>query len=320
MKDKILKFLQKNQNYISGEDISKHLNVSRTAIWKHINNLKNEGYIIEGIPKKGYKLISSPNLIIKDEIINNLITSHIGRNIIHLNESSSTNESAKDLSSSNVDGTLIISNIQTNGKGRLGRVWTSPNGGIWMSLILKPEIEPQDAHKITQIAAAALVITLENLPVNAKIKWPNDLYINGKKVAGILTEMKCDMDRIHHLIVGIGINANINKEDFNVEVKDIATSLSQELNKEINRNLLIADFLNNFEKLYFPFIKENNFKKTIEICKEKSFIISKEAYLLTFNKKERVQVIGIDDEGQLIVKDENGIIKNVLSGEITFHL
>lgn len=317
MNNDLINLLKNNSDYISGEELSQKFNISRAAIWKQIRALKEAGYEIEGVSKKGYKLISCPDLIIEKEISDNLTTSFIGKNIKYYNEVTSTNEVAKTLANESVDGTLIISEKQFGGKGRLGRVWSSPLGGIWTSIIIKPEIEPINANKITQIAAASLIKVLHKYNVNAKIKWPNDIYINNKKFAGILTEMKCDMDRIHYLIVGIGMNINIS--NFPDEISKIATSIKLETNKEYNRSEFLANFLNEFENLYLDFINHNNFKSSLDICKNNSILLDKDAYLITSNNKERVHCIGINDDGMLIIKDSKGEIKSVISGEITFH-
>lgn len=317
MNNDLINLLKNNSDYISGEELSQKFNISRAAIWKQIRALKEAGYEIEGVSKKGYKLISCPDLIIEKEISDNLTTSFIGKNIKYYNEVTSTNEVAKTLANESVDGTLIISEKQFGGKGRLGRVWSSPLGGIWTSIIIKPEIEPINANKITQIAAASLIKVLHKYNVNAKIKWPNDIYINNKKFAGILTEMKCDMDRIHYLIVGIGMNINIS--NFPDEISKIATSIKLETNKEYNRSEFLANFLNEFENLYLDFINHNNFKSSLDICKNNSILLDKDAYLITSNNKEKVHCIGINDDGMLIIKDSKGEIKSVISGEITFH-
>ena len=315
----LLNLLKEKNDYISGEEISEKFNVSRSAIWKQIKALKDAGFIIEGVSRKGYKLISCPDIIFKDKLLSSLNTKLLGKNIEYYKEVSSTNETAKSLADKSTDGTIIISETQSGGKGRLGRVWTSPSGGIWTSFILKPNIEPIYANKVTIIAAATLINTLKKLDIDAKIKWPNDIYINNKKVSGILTEMKCDMDRIHYLIVGIGINVNLEKNDFPQDILDIATSLKIEKNIFFDRNELIKNIIEEFELLYLPFINNNNLKKVIDICKNNSMLIDKEAYLVTQNNQEKVTCIGIDDDGLLIIKDSTGKIKTVLSGEITFH-
>lgn len=320
MENKILTLLQNSQEYISGEYISSKLNVSRTAIWKHINNLKKKGYIIEGISNKGYKLISEPDLLTENSIKSSLKTKLIGKNIIHFDSIASTNQKAKELASNNLsDGSLIISEEQSGGSGRLGRKWLSPKGGIWCSLILRPNIPPIEATKVTQIAAAAVYKALEDLDIKTTIKWPNDIHIDGKKLCGILVEMKGDMDSVDYLIVGSGINVNINSNSFDDSIKDIATSLKIKFKKDFNRSEILASYLNHFEELYLDFLDNLDLKKTIDICRQNSNILGKKAKLITYNNEEIVTCLSLSDTGNLIVKDSNGNEKTVLSGEITFN-
>lgn len=319
MEEKILTELKKAGDYISGEYLSSTLNVSRTAIWKHIKNLKSKGYIIEGISNKGYKLVSSPDLLDKSELLSLLETSKIGRNIIYFNEIDSTNIKAKELGQQNIeDGSIIISERQNLGSGRFNRQWISPSGGLWFSLVLRPEVPPIEAPKITQIAAASIYKTLRDFNIDITIKWPNDIILNNKKLCGILAEMKCDMDSIHYLVLGIGMNININKGDFNEDIKSIATSLEIQFNKQFSRSDILAKFLNHFEKLYYKFVNNLDLSETISICRNHSNIFGKQAKLITYNNEEIVTCISLSDAGDLIVRDSKGIEKAVLTGEISF--
>ncbi len=319
MNVKLLQLLIDRDDYVSGEEISNIFNVSRSAIWKQIKTLKEAGYEIEGVSKKGYKLLSKPDILNQDLINSHLNTEFIGRNIYHYDKVVSTNEIAKTLADEALDGSLVVSEKQIGGKGRLGRVFESPIGGIWMSLILKPNIEPENASKLTQLAGAALITLLKDMGINSLIKWPNDIYINGKKICGILTEMKSDMDKINYLIVGIGINVNFPIEKLPEELHEKATSLRTEFNHTYDRNEFVAKFLNIFETYYNDLIIDGNYKNIVKICKENSIILDKEAYLITPRNKEKVHCIGINDDGCLVVRTENGETKTVLSGEITFH-
>lgn len=319
MENKILNELKKANDYISGENLSSALNVSRTAIWKHIKNLKLRGYVIEGISNKGYKLISSPDLLDKNELSSLIRTDTIGKNIVYFNEIDSTNIKAKELAQRNIeDGSIIIAEKQTLGSGRFNRKWISPNGGLWFTLVLRPNLPPNEAPKITQIAAAAIYKTLSDLDINISIKWPNDIILNNKKLCGILAEMKCDMDTVHYLVLGIGMNININEKDFDEITRPIATSLKIQFNREFNRSEILANFLNNFERLYYKFVNALDLSETISICRNHSNIFGKKAKLLTYNKEEIVTCISLSDTGDLIVKDSSGNEKAVLTGEISF--
>ena len=209
MRDKIIKIILDNKdNFISGEELSKQLGISRAAVLKHINILREEGYNIESVNRKGYRLIgSNDDLLNPQNIYHNLKTDFIGKNIIHLETVDSTNDYLKKIANEVEEGTVVISEEQTRGKGRWGRQWESEaNEGIWMSIILKPEVEPVKAPFITLIAGAAIVKSLNNLKVPAKIKWPNDIIINNKKISGILTELSAEIERINYVVVGIGMN------------------------------------------------------------------------------------------------------------------
>ena len=320
MEDKILNELKKAEDYISGEYLSETLNVSRTAIWKHIKNLKSKGYIIEGISNKGYKLISSPDLLTKSELSPMLKTSVMGRNIIHFDDIDSTNIKAKELAQKDIeDGSIIIAEKQTLGSGRFNRKWVSPKGGLWFTLVLRPNIPPNEAPKVTQIAAASVFKTLQDFNINATIKWPNDILINDKKLCGILAEMKCDMDSVHYLVLGIGMNININESDFDEAVKPIATSLKIQYNKDFNRSEILSLFLNHFENLYNKFINSLDLSETISICRDHSNIFGRKAKLITYNNEEIVTCISLSNTGDLIVRDSSGNEKSVLAGEISFN-
>lgn len=320
MKEKILDLLKTNGNeYISGQYISELLGITRSAIWKYINSLKEEGYIIESVSRRGYKLIQSPDILTPDEIKPKLNTKFIGHNIIHFDTINSTNIKAKELAASGEsDGTVIISEEQTAGKGRLGRQWVSPKGkGIWMSIILRPDMDPIHASKVTLIGAAAVFNALSALNISALIKWPNDLVINNKKTCGILTEMSAELNQIHYLVMGIGINVNLNEEDFPIQMRSIATSLKSVSGIDIDRKALIADILNNFEILYTEFIQTNSIVTSVEICKKNSIFIGKDVKIIKFDKEFIAKAIDLDNEGQLIIEHSDGTIETVFSGEIS---
>ncbi|SHI16893.1 biotin--[acetyl-CoA-carboxylase] ligase [Sporanaerobacter acetigenes] len=319
MKDKILILLKENRDgFISGEKISDKFGVSRSAIWKYMNTLKEEGYEIESIPRKGYRLISSPDTLTYGEVEEYLETKFIGRKIYYFDTIDSTNIKAKELAYKEDEGTLVIAEEQTLGRGRLGRTWISPKKkGIWMSIILKPSIDPMKVAKITQIGAAAIALALEDLGIEAFIKWPNDIVMNGKKVCGILTEMSCELNMINYVIMGVGINVNLGSEDFSGEVSNVGTSLKIQSGKVIDRKKLLGLFLNRFEELYIPFVGKDDFFETLKVCREKSILIGKEVRIIRGKDEEKGKVLGINDDGELIIDYGNGKIENVLSGEVS---
>jgi len=254
-KDKLLLFLKENQgHWVSGELISNNLSVSRAAIWKHIQKLKEEGYVIESASKKGYLLSKSSDPITADEIRQGLSSKVFGKkDIIYLNETDSTNTRARELAAQGTpEGTLVIAEKQTNGRGRRGRSWFSPpGGGIYFSLILRPIISPSETPRITLMTAVVLAETLISLmKLKLKIKWPNDILVNGKKLAGILTEISTEMDAVNYIIVGIGLNVNTQFEDLPKEIKKTATSILIETGKQFPRVKLIQHYLKLYEKYY----------------------------------------------------------------------
>lgn len=322
MKDEILTILKNNENsYVSGQTISEHLGVSRAAIWKYINKLKEEGYVIESVSKLGYKLVSAPDLLTSQEIDEYLNTKYIGRNIIHFDTIDSTNTKAKELAAQGeIDGTLIISEEQTLGRGRLGRQWCSPKyKGVWMSIILKPNIDPLNASNITLIAAAAVHEALKTFNITTQIKWPNDIILNNKKLCGILTEMNSELNQINYIILGIGVNVNISKEEFPEELKNIATSIFAETKEMFSRKELVASILNHFEAFYEEFIENKNLSFIIDICRKNSILLGKEIQLYNRGKLITGKAIDIDESGLLVIEHKDGSIEKIISGEVSMH-
>ena len=319
MKEEILRLLKDSKGeFISGEKISERFGVSRAAIWKYINALKEEGYEIESVPRRGYRIVSSPDILTYEEVKGYLKTRFMGRDICYFDTIDSTNIKAKELAMCKAEGTVVISEEQTLGRGRMGRNWISPKGkGIWMSLILKPKIGPMKVAKITQIGAAAVNLALNDLGIQSFVKWPNDIVINGKKVCGILTEMSCELNMINYVVMGMGINVNLDKEDFQDEVSKVGTSLKVETGKFVDRKKLLGVFLNRFEELYIPFVEEDNFKDTLNVCRENSILIGKEVKIIRGDEEKKGKVLDIDEEGELVVSYEDGRIENVLSGEVS---
>lgn len=320
MKEKILHLLKENEkNFISGQGISEKLGVSRTAIWKYINVLKEEGYEIESVSKRGYRLVSSPDLLSFEEVSKNLHTKYIGKNIMYFSTIDSTNNKSKELAlDGSPNGTVVISEEQTLGRGRLGRNWVSPKyKGIWMSIILKPDTDPMNVPKVTQVGAAAVIKTLNELGIKATIKWPNDIVMNNKKICGILTEMSGELNKVNYVIMGIGINVNIDIEDFPEELKDIATSISHEEGRYLKRKDLVSSLLNNFEILYDEFEKEESINLSVNICRENSALIGKEVKIINRGKESIGRAVDLNDEGQLLVQYSDGKIDKIISGEVS---
>jgi BirA family biotin operon repressor/biotin-[acetyl-CoA-carboxylase] ligase len=322
MKQKILEFLIKNENdYISGQEMSEKLGVSRNAVWKHIQNLKKEGFQIESIKHKGYKLVQLEEHQ-KDCLNYGLIspyldTEFIGNKIYYYDSVGSTNVEAKKLADKNSgEGWIVIAEEQTEGKGRLGRTWQSPKKtGIWMSIVLRPDVEPREVPQLTQLAAAALIEALAKFGIEAQIKWPNDIVINGKKICGILTEMTGTIERLNYIILGVGMNVNLEKNDFPEELLDKATSIYMENGQKMNRQELVGEVLNSIEKYYKYFVAHDH-EKYLDVCRANSVLIGKTVRIIKHNKERKGVAVGIDNNGALIVEIE-GKLEKVISGEVS---
>ncbi|MBZ2175814.1 biotin--[acetyl-CoA-carboxylase] ligase [Schnuerera sp. xch1] len=254
----------------------------------------------------------------KIDIEEYLKTNFIGKNIEYFHSIPSTNIKAKEIAYSKEEGTIVIAEEQTQGKGRIGRNWASPKGkGIWVSIILKPNMNPDKVPKMTLIGAAAISKALKNMGIKSYIKWPNDIIIGGKKVCGILTEMNYKRDMISYVIMGIGMNVNLDEDDFNDELKDKATSLKITTGTEIDRSKLLASILNYFENLYIPFEEKDDLSETIKISREQSILINREVRIIKGNEEKTGKVLDIDNEGKLVIRYEDDKIEKVFSGEIS---
>ena len=318
-KDQLLDYLKANRgSWVSGEIISNKTAVSRSAIWKHIRQLRKEGYILDSSPKKGYRLLQAPDLLLPGEVRDGLTTRVFGReNIYHFKQIGSTNIEARDYAERGApEGTLILAENQTEGRGRKGRTWFSPSlGGIYVSLILRPNLSPVESPKITLLTAVALVEALSSVTqLEIRIKWPNDLLIQGKKLAGILTEMSTEVDAVNYIVVGIGIN--VNTEDFPGSIRKRATSLSIEAGKTFSRVTILREFLRCFETCYELFL-DRGFEPVLKRWKELSDIIGKRVKVDMIDRTVIGTVRNIDRDGVLILRDEKGRSQRIFSGDVT---
>lgn len=310
---------KKTGSYVSGELLSSILDISRSAVSKHISVLKQSGYTIEASPKVGYCLIKSTDQLLPDEIRDGLETTIIGRGEIHhFSNIDSTNNKAKELAASGLpDGSLIIAEKQTAGRGRKGRSWFSAEGsGISMSLVIRPEISPGEISRITlltAVAAAEAIIALT--PVKPEIKWPNDILVNGKKLAGILTEMTMEMDAIDYVVIGIGLNVNTPPDAFANEIRSIATSLYAETDTAWSRVDIVKAFLAHFERLYLS-VLQAGFSDIIRRWKDLSNLIGKSVRVDVSGKLLTGTVSDIAEDGVLILCDDTGTEHRILSGDV----
>ena len=318
MKAEILALLRENDKFISGQELCKRFGVSRTAVWKAINQLKKEGYRIEAVQNKGYHMVSSPDILSKNEIESRLHTTWLGKKLVYKETTDSTNADIRRMAEEGAkQGLLVVADGQTNGKGRRGRAWESKKGtNLYFSVLLKPEFAPDKASMITLVAAYSVAKAIvKNTGLDAKIKWPNDIVVNGKKVCGILTEMNLERDYIHHIVVGIGINTN--EEEFSEEIKEMATSLKRESGRLISRATLLCDILSQFEMDYKAFVQASNLQPFVE--EYNKILVNKGALVKVLDPKGEFTGIagGIDEEGMLLVFKENGQIERVYAGEVS---
>ena len=315
-KNQILKALHgKKGEYISLEELASEGEISPEQVPNEIEWLENDDYIIEHSSELGYRLIKVPNRLLPYEIQRDLHTSYIGKEIHYFKEVDSTNEVAKKLAEEGAqEGTIVIAESQTSGKGRLGKKWISPSGGVWMTIILRPDIPPHQAPQLTLVTGVAMAKTLDKeCGLDVGIKWPNDILIGNKKVCGILTEAITN-HKLDFVLVGIGLDLNVDLDNFPPELREGATSLKRELHRDIPGVKLVQNFLTDFENLYDEF-KAGNFPEILAEWRRLSKTIGRHVEV---HKRGRVvtgEAIGVNKDGMLILEMEDGSLRKVMSGE-----
>jgi len=317
-KEKILKLLAASKTgFVSGTDLAFRIGISRTMVWKHIKALEHEGFVIEGVPSQGYRITTTPDLLRQADIRQGLKTRIIGKDIRLFPEVASTNTLAMEAASQGApEGTVIIAETQTKGKGRLGRQWISPKGNLYFSVILRPDIPTHKAPLITLVGAVAVASAIrKHCSVLAAIKWPNDILIVGRKVAGLLTEMSAEPDRIRHIALGIGIDVNMALEELPLEVRMNSTTLSAETGANIDRRLLLHQVLQDLEQWYKVFLtRESDVLKEWELL---NMTINNRVAVSGSGQAFEGLAQGIDSEGRLMVALEDGTIRIVAAGDVT---
>lgn len=318
MKEEILRLLRSADGYISGQELCNRFGVSRTAVWKAINQLKEAGYEIEAQQNKGYRLMAAPDLMTEAEIKSLMHTEWVAKEVLYFDTIDSTNTKAQELAEKGYpSGTLVVADKQESGKGRRGRSWVSPSGtGIFMTLMIKPDINPNNASMLTLVAALAVAKAITSVTgEKALIKWPNDIVINGKKVCGILTEMNAQFDYINHIVVGIGIN--VHNESFPEEISQMASSLMIEAGgKRFHRAQIIAETMSYFEQYYDTFLKTQDLSALVREYDE--LLVNRNKSVRVLDPKEPFdgKAMGITHKGELIV-DTWESRKLVSSGEVS---
>lgn len=317
MKAKILAMLRETDGYVSGQELCNQFGVSRTAVWKAINQLKAAGYQIEAAQNKGYHLKEAADVMNENELQSLRKTSWVGQEIYYYDTVDSTNTRAKEFAEQGApNGTLVVADRQTAGKGRRGRSWESPSGsGIFMTIMLRPEINPNHASMLTLVTALAVAKAVSDITEEkAQIKWPNDIVMNGKKVCGILTEMSAQFDYINHIVIGIGIN--VHNEEFPEEITHMASSLLLECGKRFHRAYIIEKVLEYFETYYEMFLQTEDLSGILNDYN--ALLVNMNAQVRVLDPKEPFEgkAMGITRNGELIV-DTWESRKLVSSGEVS---
>ncbi|RSD26519.1 biotin--[acetyl-CoA-carboxylase] ligase [Mesobacillus subterraneus] len=311
-------FTNNESEYLSGQHLADIAGCSRTAVWKHIEDLRSEGFEFEAVRRKGYKIVSIPDQMTADKINLGLKTAFLGRNLHYHDSIESTQKLAYQLAYNHAEeGTVVIAEEQTAGRGRMDRKWHSPKyTGIWMSLILRPKIPIPKAPQLTLITAVGVVQAIEEVAgLLPEIKWPNDILINGKKITGILTELQAEADRINSIIIGIGVNVNTKKEDFPEEIGKIASSLAIESGQAVDREKLIRTILEKLEKLYLVYLEQGFFPIKL-LWESYAVSIGKNITARTLTGEIKGKAIGITEDGVLLIEDSEGKIHNIYSADI----
>jgi len=318
-KNDILRMLRTSDSgFVSGTELAALLGVSRTAVWKHIRSLERDGYGIEAVPSKGYRLTASPDVIAVDDLLSGLPAGHIvGSRIRYIRETASTNTIAVELAQQGApEGTIVLAETQTGGRGRLGRTWASPRGNVYLSVVLRPALPMSKAPLITLVGAVAVAAAVRTYPgLEAGIKWPNDVLLSGKKVSGLLSELSAETDRIRHIVLGIGVNVNMDPRELPADVRPLATTLVAVAGRPVDRTVFLRHLLGELDRWYKHFLKD-----------EAAVLAEWRTLNVTIGRRVAVRGGGpaleglardIDDEGRLLVQLDTGSVHRVSAGDVT---
>lgn len=317
---KILVELRDNPEGVSGADLAGELGISRAAVWSRIEELRRLGYDIEAGPHFGYRLLHAPDLLHADDLLARLgQTKVIGRDIRVFEETTSTNDVIEKLARDGVsEGVVVYAESQTKGRGRLGRKWISPaRRGLWFSILLRPDLSPQMTTQLTVASATALrrAIKLQT-GLSPEIKWPNDILIGGKKVAGILTEMSAELDRVRYVVLGIGVDVNLAAHEFPSDVRKIATSLRIETGRPVLRAELAVHILRELDRDYAQ-VCAGNFTTVADEWESCCTTIGREVTVQLGTRQIRGCVESLDDDGALLLRTEHGHLERIIGGDVT---
>lgn len=305
---------------VSGAELSQQLGVGRTAIWARIEELRRLGYDIEASPHHGYRLLSAPDALHAEDLLSRLgPIKVVGRDIRVFQETTSTNDVAEKLARDGVkEGVVVFAETQTKGRGRLGRKWESPNRkGLWFSVLLRPKLRPQEATRLTVASATALVRAIRSQTgLKPEIKWPNDILVHGKKVAGILTELSAELDRVRHVILGVGVDVNVEPSALPAPISKVAGSLSAEAGKVVLRAELAALILRELDADYVR-ICAGEFSAVADEWEANCSTLGREVVIRVGDRQIRGRAETLGDEGALLVRSDHGLLERVIGGDVT---
>ena len=305
---------------VSGSELSHQLGISRAAIWARIEELRSLGYEIEASPHQGYRLLQAPDVLHADDLMALLeANAVIGRDIQVFQETSSTNDIVDRLGRAGVkEGAVVFAESQTKGRGRLGRKWFSPpRKGLWFSMLLRPPLRPQAATQLTVAAATSLVRTIqEQAGLTAQIKWPNDILLNGKKVAGVLTELSAELDCIKYIVLGIGMDVNVNAGELPPDLRNLATSLKAEAGRAFRRADLAALLLRELDKDYAA-ICRHEFARLAEEWEAHCSTLGRRVSIRVGERILEGRAESLDDDGALLLRTEHGRLERIIGGDVT---
>ncbi len=314
MQEQIINFLKRSKGYLSGEEISRSVNISRAGIWKYMQELRKEGYEIEAVPHLGYQLVSVPDKLLAHEIQFDLKTKIFGCRVVYHETLTSTMDEAFKLGMEGApEGTVVCAETQTKGRGRLGRNWASPkHKGVYLSIILRPKLSPAELAKLTLLSAVAVAEAVEKISgVAARIKWPNDLLIKNKKLAGILTELRAEVDQMKFVIVGIGLNVN----NTATQLVEGATSLRQEAGRAFSRVEVVQEILRAFERWY-AHLDKKGFDDVIGAWKERSHTLGKRVKITDPAGVVEGVALDLDHDGGLLIRQDSGVVVKKMAGDV----
>jgi BirA family transcriptional regulator, biotin operon repressor / biotin---[acetyl-CoA-carboxylase] ligase len=314
MQEKILDFLKrKEEGYVSGDQLSQKLGISRQALWKHIQELKEKGYEIIAVPHLGYQLTSAADRLFDFEVAHGLGTKFIGKKIYYFEALASTMDVAWQLGTKGApEGTLVVAEQQTKGRGRLGRPWFSPKyKGIYLSLILRPRMLPAQAPLLTLVASVSICEAINReLTLEARIKWPNDIWLGQKKLGGLLTELNAETDRINFVVIGMGLNVNNDKKS----LVSSATSLSEHKKEQVSRVRLLQEILRRIEANYL--VLEKDAHPLLKKYREYSMTLGKRVKVYCQKRHIEGEAVDIDSDGGLLIRKDSGITEKVMAGDV----